>query len=495
MFRIKYLIYSIALAGLLGVTSCSDFLEVGPTSELPGATAVTNVSEAESALNGVYTGLASQNYYGTDMISYGEVRGTDMGTTVNGDRTQSMYQFGHTIALNSTSGGYFWQMAYSRLSRVNNLITKIEAGSIAINTPAEQTVLDDIYGQALSLRALMHFDLVRIYGEPYLKNNAAYGAIIADRVITKDDKLQRSTVAQTYDFIVNDLRTALGLDGGTVYLKKTMGDYRRGVFSYYASEALLAKVYLYMGRWSDAYTAATDVIANGPYSLISNAEYVNSWSNEFTSESIFEVHSSITNNADRESIGSLMAPGSGVYGAISATPEFIALMLEDPNDVRLQLMQPNKQNQQYAYVAKYPGRDGNIYVNNTRVLRLSDIYLIAAEAGLYTGAADASRYLNDIRKRANPAVADVTATIELVMTERRKELVGEGHRYFDIIRNLGTQTVTRAGTQGLPIIASHAVPQLSWNNNHTYLLILPIPQTEINSNPNIYQNAGYPTSN
>ena len=492
MFKIKNLIYSIGLASLMAFSSCADFLEVGPTNALPGKTAVTNVDEARSALNGVYTKLMDRYYYGTDMITYGDVRGDDQGTTKSGDRTQSMYTYGHLTALTSTNGGYFWETIYSGLSRANDLITKIEAGDIKIASTEEQIELDNIYGQVLTLRALMHFDLVRIYGEPYLKDETAPGIIIADHIITKDEKLPRKSVKDTYNFIVDDLRKATGKDGGPVYLSKEIDVvYKQANFSYYGAEALLSKIYLYMGKWSESYEAAKSVITNGPYSLISGVDYVASWSSEFTTESIFEVWSSSTENANREGIGSVTAPN--MYAAVSATPQFITLMKEDMDDVRLGVMKKNSQNEEYAYVAKYPGRGGDIYVNNTRVLRLSEIYLIAAEAGVLAGKSDASTYLNDIRKRANPSAANVTATVDLVMKERRKELVGEGHRYFDIIRNLGTRTVSRLGTSSYPIAADYMVKELSWNDeDYSYLLILPIPQSEIEVNKDIKQNAGYP---
>ena len=501
MKTLKKILYSIVLAGLFALPSCSDFLVVGPTNELPEHSAVVDVASARVALSGVYRRLHTNLLFGTDMITFGDVRGDDMGTTRIGDRTQSVYRFMHTTAQTSTNGGFFWRDFYQALARANDLMTRIESGNIRVDSPAQQTELNSIYGQLLALRALMHFQLVRIYGEPYLKNADAPGVVIAYRVIRGGETLQRSTVRETYNFIVEDLQRALGRVGGTTYLQRTIcPTFSHGAFSYFPAEALLARVFLHMGRWQDAYNSARNVIHNGPYSLIPTDQYVASWGLEFTTESIFEIHQSATANADRESIGYVFQPRNpnpeyGItatgYGSVSATPQFIALMLQDPNDVRLGIMLPNDLGQAHAFVNKYPGRGGNIMVNNARVIRLSDVYLMAAEAGVMIGSPNASTYLNAIRLRANPNAAPVTATIQLVMDERRRELVGEGHRFFDIIRNLGTNTVTRSGTAGNPINQDIQVPVLSWNNPHTHLLILPIPQTEIDVNPDIYQNYGY----
>ncbi|NDV77374.1 RagB/SusD family nutrient uptake outer membrane protein [Dysgonomonas sp. 511] len=457
MYNIKKLLSGAILLGLISFSACSDFLEVSPSDQIPNETAVTTVGEATAALNGVYTGFVSRYYYGTDMITYGDVRGDDMATTFNGQRTYSQFTFGHATALTSTNGGSFWQYIYRNMNRVNNLITKIDAGSVKISTEKEQTTLDDVRGQALALRALMHFDVLKIYGEPYLKNKSAWGAIIADKVFSKNDKPQRSTVEQTYTFILGDLKEALGISTSKVLLNKTKTN---GKMSYWAAKALLARVYLYMGDYENAYKEAKDVVTNGGYSLIGNADYVNSWSQEFTTESIFEIHSSETDNADREGIGYVWSI-DGYYASI-ITKELHDILKEDAKDVRLGLLEAEQLDNAGTmgyFINKYPGRNGNVYVNNTRVIRLSDMYLIVAEAGSRTGKSDASTYLNAIRKRANPEATDVTATLDLVMKERRKELFGEGHRFFDIIRDLGTSTVNRVGyLPNTPITRKDQVP-------------------------------------
>ena len=475
-------IYTLLLSVTIGLSSCKDFLEVYPHDGLVQETAINNMTKANAALNGVYYQLMTAQLYGTDLISWGEVRGDDMGTTRQGDRTTELYEFAHTTPLNYRTS--FWSYMYNGLVRVNMLLEAIEKNEIVIETEDDEKILNDIKGQALALRALFHFDIVKTHGEPYLKNKNAYGAVIADRVILDTEKPQRSTVEDTYNFIVNDLKAALGLVG----TEKTPF-----TFNVWSVKAFLCKVYLYQGNWEEAYNLGKDVVTNGGYTLISNANYTASWSLESTSESVFEIHSSEAYNADREGIGYVMLPrigDNGGYGAISATEDFIALMNEDPSDVRLGIMKTNDQGVDQAYIVKYPGRGGNSYVNNARVIRLSDIYLMVAEAGLHAGKSDASTYLNEIRKRANPAVSDVTATLELVEKERRKELVGEGHRYFDIIRNLQNKSVARKGLASNPVV-SDEVPVISWNNADTHRLILPISQTEIETNPDIYQNAGY----
>ena len=144
-----------------------------------------------------------------------------------------------------------------------------------------------------------------------------------------------------------------------------------------------------------------------------------------------------------------------------ATTDFLNLLNEDPDDVRLGLLIKDKDGQKRV-VNKYPGLDGNIFVNNIRVIRLSDIYLIGAEAALRKGTPDqnsADEYLYQIRHRAN-------------------------HRLYDILR-VG-DTVERKG--GTHFLNGEDLITVNWND---YRTIMPIPQAEIDANPQIKQNPSY----
>ena len=144
----------------------------------------------------------------------------------------------------------------------------------------------------------------------------------------------------------------------------------------------------------------------------------------------------------------------------------------------------------YYILTKYPGDGGywvTSYENNYTVIRLSELYLIAAEAGLKKGGADRARalsYLNDIALRADPdgGVSDEEFTLDRVLEERRIELIGEGHRFFDMLRN--GKTIIREGGKHL----SGAPKEINWDY---YKCILPISQTQFTFNPDMPQNPGY----
>jgi tetratricopeptide (TPR) repeat protein len=460
----------------ISVSCGNEFLTVFPNDSLVAETAITSVDGANAALYGVYDVLQSNPLYNCNMITYAEVRGEDMQplSRVIG-RTVDFYTFNNRTPDNGNHD--LWAYPYAGLNRLNSIITAFDNGLV---TDGSENQRNAILGQAYALRGFFHFDLVKLYGVPYLKDRNAPGIIIADHVIAPSEVNQRATVEESYAQAVGDLTQALSLLGGT----KTRTD---GYINYWAAEALLARVYLYMGNYDEAFNKAKDVIDNSSsvYELTPRSEYVASWELEFTKESLFDLVNLGTDNGDRESIGSVANPDG--YGAFIATPVFIDLLEEDPNDVRLQLLKPATGGTP-GYIAKYPGR-GNAFVNNMRIIRLSEVYLIAAEAALRKPAKNqtaADNYLDDIRKRANPAAPFISATIDDVMKERRKELISEGHRFFDIMR-LGL-TVNRMAGNPKAFLNEDEARIVGWDE---YLCVLPIPRYEIEINPELSVTPGY----
>jgi len=460
--------------------ACNDSLVQYPNDQLVTETAITNLDGANAALYGVYDVFQNYHYYGCDMITYGDVRGEDMQSVDrNGSRALGFYTFNNRTPDNVRST--LWSTPYSALNRVNSLITAFDEGRVADISDADK---NNILGQAYALRALLHFDICRLFGAPYAKDKTQPGAVIADKIITAAEKPTRSSVEDTYNFIVGDLKTAMTMLSEAKSITN-------GYINYWAAEALLGRVYMYMGNWDDAYSLSADVIEHGPYKLISTADYIASFAADFNSESVFDVANTSTDNvnsgtsdAPRESIGSVASPAG--YAELIVTTAFIDLLNEEPTDIRFGFLKPDKTGA-LGYFAKYPGRSGDYMVNNIHVVRLSEVYLNAAEAALRKSAKDqtnADKYLYAIRSRAIPGATQVTATTDNVLKERRKELVGEGHRFYDIMR-LGLTVTRTGGRQFLNIDEGITV---GWDN---YLCVLPIPRNELDVNPTIGQTDGY----
>lgn len=223
-----------------------------------------------------------------------------------------------------------------------------------------------------------------------------------------------------------------------------------GYINYYANRAILARVYLYMENWGGALAAAEEIINSKVYTLYTNENWVSSWTNQFNTESIFEL-AMLQGESDLGS-GSLsfylrrLGHGStSAMGWFMASDYWLERMNQDPEDIRWGIMdydESYKDTEVYRFGScyKYSGSTdfagdgkGSATAVNIKVIRLSEIYLIAAEAALNSNSKDkAVTYLNAIRKRSptlTPATA-TTITSDMILDERSKELFAEGHRFL-----------------------------------------------------------------
>ncbi len=486
-------ILALALTSVLTFTSCDDFLDMQPTNSANSEGAVATVADAEVAMNGVMSAMTSSVYYGRNLFMYGDAKGGDLTIYSAGRGLDALYSFNHTPTSGSYSG--FWSRGYYCILQVNSLLDNIQK----LETGGTQEDFSYIKGQALTLRALFYFDLVRIYGLPYNYNKDSYGVPNITEPLSAMAQPTRAKVSENYAQIVQDLTEGAQLMSNN----KTR---QNGYVGYYANIALQARVKLYMEEYSGALAAAREVIECGEYSLYKPESWVESWSRQFGSESIFEL--GITTEESDLGTGSLgfylMRYGrvKNAQGWFLASDYFLNRLGEDPTDIRWGIMD----NDEYWYDTKIERRGacykymggtdlpGDGKATNTavniKILRLSEMYLIAAEAALHSGDKEAAAgYLNSIRSRA-PQLAPATAesiSDDMILDERSKELFGEGHRFFDMMR-MNRRIEYNDDFQNVPISQREKSIDRTF-----YKVVLPIDMDEINANPALadQQNPGY----
>lgn len=468
------IIRNIALIALGGITfqSCDSFLEVDPYDAIDQNKAVTNIENSTAALTGTYDGLQHYYSYGRDYTIFGDVLTNNVAmSAVNSNRFIAEAVWGWTTS--TADFRTYWFKAYSNINRANNIINATIAGNA--------TEVNQIVGEAYAIRALVHFDLVRLFAQDY--NFTADHSHLGVPYVLKfnpSNKPARNTVKEVYDYILADLDQA----------SKLITKSRSGAFTINASavNAMYARVYLHMGNYAKAKEYAELVIAK--YPLVSNADYLAGWSTESTSESIFSIANSQLDYQGVNSLAYIYSKISGVgYGDYYADESLLNLYATD--DVRKGwYVKGNDANTlTYSYPAnKYVGR-GALGINSVPVFRSSEMYLIAAESAARIGGQDATaqKYLDAIAQRALPSAPASTesgqALIDKILLEKRKEFAFEGIYFHDLKRlHLPIRTATTGtGAQGKLI---------EYGDN---LLAWPIPEDEINANPNIakQQNPGY----
>ncbi len=474
------LIFTVLVIVLL--TSCEGFLDVVPSNAAAAETSIMNAADAKVAINGLMRKMTSSDYYGRNFIIYGDAKGGDFAIRSQGRGLDALYSFNHSASSNSYSG--YWSQIYHCILQANNLIQNIvkieEAGN-------GSTSLSDYKGQALTARALMYFDLVRIYGKPYDMDKSSYGVPLVLEPLDASAQPTRASVEEVYIQIMKDL------DDAAPFLSKNKVN---GFINYYANKSLRAKVNLYMKNYSAALTDAEEVMLSNKYALYTNAGWVASWSTQFGSESILEL-AIYPDEADLRtaSLGYYLLRLGKVTGAMGwfmASDYFIARLGQDPADVRWGIMDYDETSTtRFGSCLKYTGKDlkgdkASISAVNIKVIRFSEIHLIAAEAALGLTVPDkvkAAQYLNNIRKRAptlSPAT-DATVTLDMIVDERSKEFFMEGQRFFDLMR-LNRSVEFNDEFISPAVVITHREKII---DRTFYKAILPISEAEMDANPPI----------
>lgn len=468
----KIIILSIAALSLLS-TSCNKFLETKPTQQIPTSDAITDYRSASYAVIGAYDGLQNIYYYGRDYLVYGDVY-TDnvIISPVNSNRFLTEGQWTVTASNGDMQSYYIYTTR--AIDRVNQIIKAVEDGTAKM----EDKELAYIKGQALAIRGIAHFDMVRMFGQKFVGNESSLGVPYLKAPIIKE-KPTRNTVAETYASSIEDLKAA-------IEMLKVSGPKAPFFITSYAAEALLARVYMAQLDYNSAKPLLKDVIDNGGFSLATNADYVSIWGKSYDSSKEFVL--AISNKADdygaTGSIGYIYQENG--YGDLRVPTEVVALF--SPTDVRAKLYTKGvaSANKDWTFVSKYPNREGANGLSDSPIVRISDVYLMYAECCAYTGdEPTAITYLDKIRQRADLTAVATTATgdalKDAIFLERRKELLYEGHYFFDLKR------------YGMSINSSYKTPGVLFTTI-TYpntKLAMPIPQREVDNNPNMVQNPGY----
>lgn len=493
------------------LSSCvNDWLDVAPSDGTDADAALTSSSDLAAARTGMYKALKGNSslvdYYGQQFFVYGDVHAGDdyQYNNLGGSNRASFYydmnyQTASEFTSSTSSSNVAWKSPYIVIGRANRIIAAAEGGALSDAAEAKATI-DQYAAEAKVLRALAHFDLVRIYGKPYTEDQgASLGVPLVTGVLESNAKPARSTVAEVYTQVVKDLTEAISSNALATETEP-------GYVSVWGAKAILSRVYLNMGDYANALSVAEDIIKNIKNSgaaLWTRDQYFKAWDASTPNESEFLFRLNVagsTDNNDLNGIGNLQQRDG--YKEMVATKKFVDMLSADPNDVRNELFLPAKAEKEVAvygtnkvFLNKLRGQGGNLRnVTIVPIIRLSEVYLTAAECAFRKNdKTKAVEYLNDLVKNRTTTEASLATvdniTLERILIERRKELIGEGQRYFDALRN--NETITRYTSEADKGWHKTLSKEAQSFDRDYFKAIAAIPQAEINANPNIKQNTGY----
>ncbi|WDF47274.1 RagB/SusD family nutrient uptake outer membrane protein [Chryseobacterium sp. KACC 21268] len=473
------------LIGMLSLSSCSENrLNESPVDQFPLEGSLTAESDMLYLLNGVYDQYSTAAGFGTDITVFGDLISDNVFITAQ--NTDVAYR---------TTGFLNWSSDISDFGMLDELYDGIVLANAVINDkslPETPTVLN-YKGEARIARALGYYYAVGFYSpNPTSGVNQEYGVPLNLGIYNPDLRLPRASVAEVYDVIISDLTTAL-----SIMTNEAPSD--KGHLSPTAARLLLSRVYLTRGAAGD-YQKALDYAnlvinsaGSNTFDFVSKAGYFNYFNSsditvsENQPETVWEINMTSTpseNTGVNNSLSSFYASNGtkkrflfqrSFYNTFPTADERRKLFVATGGTI------PTQDNPTGVWTSKYirTTSEGN-FTQNVKILRMSEAYLNKIEALNKLGNLPAAlTELNAFATRRGGSTY-TSASIENVLTERRKEFFGEGQRFFDLKRNnLGFSKTSNCYSN---------ICEVAGNDK---LFVLPMPLREMNINPNMKQYPGW----
>ncbi|HWJ89831.1 MAG TPA: RagB/SusD family nutrient uptake outer membrane protein [Flavisolibacter sp.] len=456
----KSIIKISSLLLMIAFASCNKKLDIEPKQSVDATVALTTPDDVESAIVGAYSILGGGALYGTNLFLMADLQASENYDSWRGTFQGQRQIANKTMTRDNSEASRTWVAAYRAINMANIVIDALPV----VKDAAQKTSLE---GEALFIRGIMHFELVRYYALPWgaTAANDQPGIVIKTKA-TKDEaaafeKIPRNTVAQVYQQVISDLTAAaakLPDDNGT----------RADRFT---ALAFLARVYLQKSDYANALAAANEVIKSNKYKMNASVRAV--FDNKNTAESIWEIQQNDQNNAgtSNDGMATFYASLPGIGRAdVRVNSGWVSGY--NANDLR---------SSEWYYVGT-GARPGNWYTSkwksfsqNLPVIRIAEMYLIRAECNLRLGSAVGDTPENDLAQIRNPVRTNlpviVNPTLNDVLNERFLELAFEGTRIHDFKR------------------LHMSTGAFAWDSPK---LVFPIPQRDIDASEGILaQNPGY----
>ncbi len=422
---------------LLLTTGCKKFLEKPPQGQLTEEDALKDEAGLLTFLNGEYTLLGDNEFLGGRVQSLTDMLADELdGSKFTGDFAE-IYK-----RQNSIFGGTrdaLYKKAYRIINVANIVLNKLSLAS--------ESNRSNVEAQALLSRAIAHFELVRIFAQPwgYSSDNSHYGVPLRTEILIASK--QRATVKEVYDQVIADLKKA------ETQLPDVSPDGKFYKATKWAAKAYLAKVYFQMNDFTNAYNYANEVIVSNKFTLD------NTFDKRFSAGLSTEGILNIANEVNR------FQPGGELRGnyrsdrnipVLNYTSLFYTFATSKAADLRKAWYSSTLQ-AGYNVTTKY-----NKDFFDLPLVHLTEIKLIRAESGAEIAATNPAALtvaIGDINQLLTRAYGGTTNNLPLASTaglvisttrsERELELVAEGNRYNEIKR-IGARSGANVDRRGSP---------------------------------------------
>lgn len=473
---IKQLIkLSLLSLSFFGITGCAKFLDLPPRDKFPQETLFNDEQGFMDALTGVYIGMDKPNNAATQGLYTNNLSIGMLSILANNYPNAQSSAFANSLYANTSRYSYtdagvkneiagIWGGMYNNIANLNNLL-------LHIDDKRGLFTRDNYYrvkGEALALRALFHFDLARMFGQPPLTgaNEKAIPYITQFNIVSTP----LVTLNTALDSCISDLQKAKVLlaQTDTTAIQKASYDlfsaYTQNHMNYWATQALLARTYLYKGDFPNAMANAQAVIGSGKFPLITGnvASLANPTRDRlFSQELIFSLYSTsvktINNSLFEQSASSFVlavANKTSIYlGATGSALDYRYLSWFDNNSTNQNVPSKFFQNAGLPYFLQ----------NNIPLIRASELYYIAAECAGVANVGAGLSYLNKVRaargltQLTTTTINDPLKLSDEIMKEYQREFIQEGQTFF-YYKRLNKDLALASGTSAIVPVGAYVFP-------------------------------------
>lgn len=510
----KYIIKTITFfLVVILISGCEEFLDRYPSTSVSEDNIYSDIETAGAALLGLYSDLQDGRLTGRGTLIKGDLKGPDFFLlTGGGQYFVPEYNYQENVT-NNGQAGYIWAAGYQTVKDCNVFLSGLEG--IEGSTDKK----NDMIAQAKTIKAIAYTEMTKAFCYPpnFTAIDAKYSMGIP-LVLSKEENVNiietgpsRAPLSEVFEHIEALLDDAL---------LKVDPSRATGIYiSSYAIQGLLAEVYLYQEKWSDA--ASSALAAAGGANMIAKDDYLTEMRSDVNDECLLEIMYTLTDNlADRmpgywmnmtvnaDNRNDVYSLG---YGDVGASDAFINLLKENPNDIRIDLLHEDKLSTatpeedplihgvngfSSRYYYKYIGcKSGNVQLHNTPIIRLPEVLLIAAEANSEIPGNDALALdlLNNVyTSRTGTVLSGLTGDDlkDEIFKERRRELAYEGHGIWNYLRK--NRSFVRDASH-FTVVSIDPTTTAGRDADLFHKVVSPIPITEMDANPNMrdQQNPGY----
>ncbi|MCQ2223674.1 MAG: RagB/SusD family nutrient uptake outer membrane protein [Bacteroidaceae bacterium] len=454
---------------LIGLSSCNSFLDITPDGQAKRDEMLQTKSGIEDALYGVYAQLRQSNLYGCELSIRGvEVLAQNM-TCPGNDGIEMLQAYDYEKTDIRSWAESIWTLMYNNISNTNSVLqTDLVKDATAFPFTTYK-------GEALALRAFMHFDLVRLFTPQYTLNQQASGIPYQTEFSLKTPDFE--SLQKNYEHILTDLLEAeqlLKVEPVHQYEMTAFMNDRQTHLNLYAVWGTLARVYLTMGNKEKALAYADSVITKSPYCLKEKTEVINDVAGVLSQkETLFGVYF-----GDFYSTTSELLQKRTFYQSLDPRDDFMDYYEREslPLDYRTSayFTQIEAGGQYFYRLSKFTdiyelngiaGSRPAEQILGINLMRIPEMYYIAAECLLESDPARAKTYYNKVREHRglNTLGASDQLTQELINLEFFKEYFGEGQQFYNYKR------------QNLPIVSFDGKKTFSASDK---IYVIPIPNSE-----------------